>query len=137
LSTPRAFISFDFDNNQTEKTLFAGQATTDSPTPFTVADWSSKTTLPQGQWKALVKAKMAQTNMCIVLVGRWTASATGVAAEIAMASELDVPVLGVYVGGAIANSALPVGLLRSRTVPWTWPEVAVAVDRAMTEGKNR
>lgn len=46
MSDPRAFTSFDFDNNQTPKNLFVGQAKSDSPTPFTVHDWPSKTTLP-------------------------------------------------------------------------------------------
>jgi hypothetical protein len=135
-TTPRAFISFDFDNNETEKTLFAGQARSDSPTPFTVTDWSSKTALPQAEWEARIKEKMARTNMCIVLVGRSMSSATGVAKEIGMAADLDVPVFGVYVDGAGSGSTLPAGLPRNRTVAWTWPLVAAAVDRALTEGKN-
>jgi len=99
MADPRAFTSFDFDHNQTQKILFAGQAKSDSPTPFTVHDWSSKTTLPQAEWEKLIKSKMANTNMCIVLVGRSMASATGVAKEISMAKELNVPVFGVSLTG--------------------------------------
>ena len=58
MADPRAFLSFDFDHNETQKTLFMGQAKKDSPTPFTVEDWSSKSALPQAQWEALIKAKM-------------------------------------------------------------------------------
>lgn len=136
MANPRAFLSFDFDHDETSKMLFAGQAKEDSPTPFTVHDWSSKTSLPQAQWERLVKAKMAHTNMCIVLVGRFMATATGVAKEIAMAKELDVPVFGVYVDGAGTTSALPVGLQRNRTVVWKWNLVAAAVQQMMGEGKN-
>ena len=82
MADPRAFTSFDFDHNVVDKILFAGQAKSDSPTPFTVHDWSSKTTLPQAEWEKIIKSKMASTNMCIVLVGRSMASATGVAKEI-------------------------------------------------------
>lgn len=136
MADPRAFVSFDFDNNLTEKNLFAGQAKTDSPTPFTVHDWSSKTTLPQSQWEALIKKKMGSTNMCIVLVGKHMATATGVAKEIAMAKEKDVPVFGVYVGGAGTASTLPTGLQRNRTMAWRWKDIAAAVDQMMGEGKN-
>ncbi len=97
MSEPRAFVSFDFDNNQTEKVLFAGQAKKSSPTPFTVEDWSSKSSLPQATWEAEIKKKIGGTNMCIVLVGRHIRTAGGVAKEVAMALSQDVPVFGVYV----------------------------------------
>jgi hypothetical protein len=74
--------------------------------------------------------------MCIVLVGRFMASATGVAKEIVMAKEQDVPVFGVYVDGANIFSTLPFGLARNRTVPWDWKKIAAMVDQAITEGKN-
>ncbi|SHF78218.1 TIR domain-containing protein [Geodermatophilus nigrescens] len=136
MSDPRAFVSFDFDHDERSKILFVGQAKSDSPTPFTVHDWSSKTALPQAEWERLVKGKMASTNMCIVLVGRFMATATGVVKEIAMAKDLDVPVFGVYVDGAGSNSALPVGLQRNRTIAWKWDVIAAAVDQMMDEGKN-
>ncbi|MDQ2881441.1 MAG: TIR domain-containing protein [Actinomycetota bacterium] len=136
MADPRAFVSFDFDYNQTEKNLFAGQAKSDSPTPFTVQDWSSKSSLPQPTWEAEIKRKISRTHMCVVLVGTTIASATGVAKEIAMAKEQDVPVFGVYVGRATYTSALPTGLARSRTVPWDWGKIAAMVDQCMTEGKN-
>lgn len=136
MADPRAFVSFDYDNNVTQKVLFAGQAKSDSPTPFTVHDWSSKTQLPQAQWEKLIKEKMASTNMCIVLVGKSMGSATGVAKEIAMAKELNVPVFGVYVDGAGTSSTLPAGLQRNRTMTWDWKLIAAAVKQMMGEGKN-
>jgi len=42
MADPRAFVSFDFDHDETSRNLFAGQAKKDSPTPFTVQDWSSR-----------------------------------------------------------------------------------------------
>jgi hypothetical protein len=136
MATPRAFLSFDYDHNQTQKNLFAGQCKSESPTPFTVSDWSSKAPLPQAQWEAEIKKKISQTNMLIVLVGRSMSNATGVVKEIAMAKAQDVPILGVYVDGAGASSTLPTGLQRNRTVPWDWKKVAAAVRQMMTEGKN-
>lgn len=136
MADPRAFLSFDFEHNLTEKILFAGQATSDSPTPFTVEDWSSKVTLPQAEWEAMLKSKINNCHMLIVLVGKYMATATGVAKEIKMASDQNVPFFGVYVGGADESSTLPSGLARSRTVKWTWPNVGAAVKQMMREGKN-
>jgi hypothetical protein len=136
MADPRAFVSFDFDNNVTEKNLFAGQAKKDSPTPFTVQDWSSKSALPQASWEAEVAKKIAATNMCIVLVGRSISTAGGVAKEVAMAKAANVPVFGVYVDGAGPSSNLPAGLQRNRTMKWDWNLIAAAVDQMMGEGKN-
>lgn len=128
MPAPRAFVSFDFDHNLGEKNLFAGQAKSDSPTPFTVQDWSSKSSLPQATWEAEIKKKIGATDMCIVLVGKYMASAGGVAKEIRMATEQGVPVFGVYVAGANSTSNLPNGLPRTQTVPWDWNKIAAMVD---------
>jgi hypothetical protein len=136
VADPRAFVSFDFDNNLSEKNLFAGQAKSDSPTPFNAHDWSSKTVLPQAQWEALILQKLANTHMCIVLAGLHTSTATGVVKEIAMAKTLKVPVFGVYVGGAGTATALPLGLQRNRTMAWNWATIASAVNQMLGEGKN-
>ena len=136
MSDPRAFISFDVDHNSNERVLFAGQAK-NSKTPFSIQDWSSKSSLPQSQWEAIVKEKINKCNMAIVLVGKFMASATGVVKEIKMAKDQDVPVFGVYVGGANTNSNLPTGLPRNRTIKWDWPSIASAIDQVMGEGKNK
>lgn len=135
MADPRAFISFDFDHNETEKNLFVGQAK-NSRTPFSIADWSCKSALPQSQWEAELKAKINRCNMVIVLVGKYMASASGVAKEIKMAHDQDVPVFGVYVGGADTSSNLPAGLPRNRVIAWSWPNIAAAIDQMMGEGKN-
>ncbi|ATW51443.1 hypothetical protein CGZ69_30025 [Streptomyces peucetius subsp. caesius ATCC 27952] len=136
MADARAFVSFDFDHNQVQRILFSGQARKDSPTPFTVQDWSSKTVLPQAEWESMIKKKIANTHMCIVLVGRSMGSATGVAKEIAMAKELRVPTFGVYVDGASTSTVLPTGLQRNRTMVWRWDLIARAVIQMMGEGKN-
>jgi hypothetical protein len=135
MADPRAFISFDFDHDEYQRTLFAGQAK-NSKTPFAIENWSSKETLAQSQWQALINTKINNCHLMIVLVGRSMASATGVAKEIQMAKTNNVPFFGVYVDGATSATALPVGLPRNRTIPWTWPGVAAAIDQMMGEGKN-
>ena len=135
MADPRAFISFDFDHNEDEKTLFVGQSK-NSRTPFDIQDWSAKEAMPQSQWERIVKDKINRCNMVIVLVGKYMASATGVAKEIQMAKDQDVPIFGVYVGGANSQSTLPAGLQRNRTIDWDWQKIADMIDQMMKEGKN-
>ena len=136
MANPRAFISFDFDHNETEKNLFVGQSK-NSKSPFSIEDWSSKSSLPQSQWEELIENKINKCNMLIVLSGRTMASATGVSKEITMAKNQDVPVFGVYVDGANTSSNLLSGLARNRTISWNWDSIANAIDQMMTEGKNK
>jgi hypothetical protein len=136
MADPRAFISFDFDHNEMEKNLFVGQAK-NSRTPFSIEDWSSKSSLPQSHWERLIASKINKCNVLIVLVGKTMVSAIGVAKEIAFAKEADVPVFGVYVGGADTSSTLPAGLQRNRTISWEWDRIADAIDQTMKERKNR
>lgn len=136
MADPRAFISFDFDHDETEKNLFVGQSK-NSKTPFSIEDWSSKSLLPQSEWEKLIKGKINKCNMLIVLSGQTMASATGVSKEITMAKDRDVPVFGVYVDGANSSSNLPKGLARNRTISWKWDDIASAIDQMMGEGKNK
>lgn len=136
MANPRAFISFDYDNNSGEKLYFAGQAK-NSRTPFNIEDWSSKTSLPQKEWEQLIKDKINKCNFLIVLVGKKTHSATGVVKEIEFAKSQNVPIFGVYVGGANSSTELPAGLQRNRTIDWDWEKIASAIDQVMKEGKNK
>lgn len=136
MADPRAFISFDFDHNETEKILFVGQSK-NSKTPFSIHDWSAKSSMPQAEWEAIIKDKINKSNMLIVLSGKTMASATGVAKEIQMAKDQNVPVFGIYVDGADTSSNLPTGLQRNRTIAWNWNGIASAVDQMMGEGKNQ
>ena len=135
MADPRAFISFDYDNNRTERTLFVGQIK-NSRTPFSAEDWSSKATLPQSTWEKQLKDKIGRCHLMIVLVGKSMASATGVRKEITFANAHDVPFFGVYVDGANRNTTLPTGLARNRTISWDWDNIASAIDQMMKEGKN-
>lgn len=135
-STPRAFLSFDFDHDEKFKLYFAGQGVKDSPTPYTIGDWSSKSSLPQDEWEELIAAKIRKCHILIVLVGRHMGSATGVGKEIQFAKDANVPVFGVYVDDANSSSTLPAGLPRSRVVGWHWKDIAAMIEQAMREGKN-
>lgn len=135
MADPRAFISFDFDNNAGERLYFCGQAK-NSRTPFSIADWSSKEVLPHAQWEKLIADKIGRTNLLIVLVGKYTYNAIGVRKEIAIAKACNVPVFGVLVGGATTTTPLPAGLASARVIAWEWEKIASAINQMMKEGKN-
>lgn len=135
MANPRVFISFDFDNNSGERIYFSGQAK-NSRTPFNIEDWSSKSVLPEKVWEQQLKIKINKCHILVVLVGSKTSSATGVVKEISFAKEQNLPVFGVYVGGANSTTALPSGLQRNRTISWNWEGIAKAIDQLMAEGKN-
>lgn len=136
MAAPRAFISFDFDNNEAHRNLFAGQCSKDSPTPFSAQDWSSKEALPQSQWERLINEKIGRCHFMVVLVSPTAHRAIGVAKEIAMARAQNVPYFGVYVAGANYATPLPQGLQRDRCIDWDWNGISGAVRQVMREGKN-
>lgn len=136
MADPRAFISFDYDHDETEKNLFVGQSK-NSKTPFSIQDWSAKSSMPQHQWETIVEEKINKCNMLIVLSGQTMASARGVSKEITMAKSNNVPVFGVYVDDANSSSNLPSGLARNRVIKWNWDLIASAIDQMMGEGKNK
>lgn len=132
---PRAFISFDFDNDEMQRMLFIGQSR-NSRTPFNIQDWSSKEHLPQRTWEQTIEDKISRCHMVIVLVGPRTYTAIGVKKEIEMAQRKNVPYFGIYVGGAGATTPLPTGLSRNRVIGWSWDAIARAVNQMTSEGKN-
>jgi len=135
MADPRSFVSFDFDHDESQRMLFVGQCK-NSRTPFSAQDWSSKSVLAQSQWQTLIADKISRCHLMIVLVGRSMGSASGVAKEIQMAKDKNVPYFGVYVDGAGTSNTLPAGLARNRTISWKWDAIANAIDQVMTEGKN-
>ncbi len=136
MTNPRGFVSFDIDHNENEKKLFIGQAKNEK-TPFSFEDWSSKSALPQSQWEMIIKDKINKCNFVVVLVGKYMATATGVVKEITFAKDCNVPIFGVYVGGAGTSNNLPTGLQRNRTIDWNWAQIASAINQMMEEGKNK
>lgn len=136
MADPRAFVSFDFDHNVTEKTLFIGQSK-NSRTPFSIEDWSAKSSMPENEWEKIVEDKIKKCNMIIVLVGKYMASAIGVKKEIQMAQNNNVPIFGVYVDEANTSSNLPDVLPRSSVIKWEWGKIADKIDEMMEKGKNK
>ena len=81
------FISFDYDNDAALKDLLVGQAA-NSRSPFFIADWSIKKAT--NGWKIDAKRRIQRSRVVIVICGRHTSKAVGVATEIEIAKEVGV-----------------------------------------------
>ena len=82
----RVFVSFDFDNDKVLKDFIVGQSKLPD-SPFEVADWSMKEAAPQRNWKDEARARIARSDIVVVMVGPKTHAAPGVLAEVEMARD--------------------------------------------------
>lgn len=83
----RAFVSFDYDHDLGIKGALLAQSKL-SDSPFAIADWSIKEASPT--WKSEARSRIRRSDLVIVLCGRHTHTATGVAEELKMAQEEDI-----------------------------------------------
>ncbi len=132
----KVFVSFDIENDEVEMELFKGMVFK-SRMPLVVAAWSARSTMKPERWERIVKEKINECQIFIVLSGKRMAVASNVSTEIAMARELSVPVFGIYVNQAGRGSPLPKGLALSRTMAWDWRRIDEAIKLGLREGKNK
>lgn len=128
MAKKRVFISFDFDNDLSQKNLLVGQAKLPD-SPFDLADWSSKEHLT-GDWKAKIRAKLAYVDVVCILCGRNMHTATGVAQELAMARELRIPyfLLAAYSGNGITRPTTATA--SDKVYEWNWPNLKLLIGGA-------
>ena len=89
MAKKRAFISFDFDHDNGLRGSFVSQAKR-SDSPFNITDWSVKEPINE-KWKKKVRDIIRRTDLTIVICGRYTHTAKGVAAELAITREENKP----------------------------------------------
>jgi hypothetical protein len=112
----RAFISFDYDSDARLKDLLVGQAK-NPDSPFEIADWSIKQA--SGDWKAQARKRIKASGLVIVLCGKQTHGATGVAVELGVAQEEHIPCF--MLAGYKTGSTRPTTARTSdKMYEWTW-----------------
>lgn len=89
MSKKRVFISFDYDHDETLKTLLVGQSK-HQDSPFELTDWSIKESIT-GDWKAKARTRIKSVDIVAVICGEHTNTATGVSAELTIAQEENIP----------------------------------------------
>lgn len=115
----KVFISFDFDNDRFLRDSLIGQCKYNG-TPFDMEDWSVKEPWIQSEWKESCLSKIRRCDLVIVMVGEKTYTCSGVKAEIEMAKEARVPVVGIK-GYTNKDCPRPGGL--EGFYKWTWENV--------------
>lgn len=114
----RAFISFDYHNDEGAKIMLAGQAKhAESPFDFTDASVDDHLT---GDWKDKVRRRIANADIVIVLCGEKTNTATGVATELQIAKQLGKPyfLLWAYSGKTCTKPTS--ASADDKIYNWTW-----------------
>ncbi len=128
MAKKRAFISFDFDNDEDIRTLLAGQAK-HPDSPFDFYDRSVKEPMT-GDWRAKVKGRINNTDLTIVICGERTNTAHGVAEELNITRELSKPYF-LLAGRADKTCVKPTSAYTTDKVyKWTWDNLKALIDGA-------
>lgn len=125
MTKKRAFISFDYHNDQGAKRMLAGQAALPD-SPFDFKDNSVDDHLT-GDWQEKVKRRMDNVDVVIVLCGEKTHTARGVAAELRIAKEKNKPY---FLLAAYSNKTCtkPTSASESdKLYEWTWPNLKALI----------
>jgi hypothetical protein len=117
MSKTKCFISFDYDNDATLKEFLIGQSKHED-SPFEISDWSIKEA--SFNWQSEARGRIKQSDVVIVICGRNTHMATGVAKELKIAQEegTDYFLLAGYSDG---GNTKPTSVKVSDSIyKWTW-----------------
>jgi len=126
MATKRAFISFDFDNDEDLRTLLVGQSK-NQDTPFTIQDWSVKEPMT-GDWKEKVRTRIRKTDLTIVICGEYTHTASGVSAELSITREEKHSYFLLW-GRASKTCTKPKSADPSDKIyKWTWDNLKALID---------
>jgi hypothetical protein len=125
MTKKRAFISFDYDNDEFLKIALVGQSKNED-SPFELADWSIKEHIDKN-WKAKARDRIKAVDVVVVICGKHTDAATGVSAELEIAKEEGVPYF-LLAGYSDKNNVKPTAASASdKMYEWTWPNLKVLI----------
>ena len=128
MASKRAFISFDYDNDQDLRTLLVGQAK-NSDSPFSISDWSVKEPMA-GDWKAKVRQRIRSTDLSIVICGENTHTANGVATELAISREEGNPYFLLRGRNGKTCRKPTTAKQTDKVYNWTWENLKKLIDGA-------
>ena len=121
----RAFISFDFDNDEDLRNALVGQSKM-SDLPFEIADYSVKEPM-EGDWEEKVRKRIRMTHLTIVICGEYTDKARGVAVELEITREEQKPYFMLW-GRPDKQCKKPTTALSTDTIyKWTWENLKLLI----------
>jgi hypothetical protein len=118
----RVFVSFDYDNDDDVRKMLLGQAK-NRDTLFSFEDWSIKQETKG--WKEDARKRIRRCEAVIVICGLQTHHAVGVAQEVEIARDEDVP-FHLLRGRKIGTCRRPQGTswMWDTMHDWTWKDIA-------------
>ena len=121
----RAFISFDFDNDEELRNSLVEQAKLPD-SPFSIADYSLRVPLTE-KWKAEARYSIRRADLTIVICGEHTDTAKGVAAELTITQEEGKPYF-LLKGRPHKTCKKPAMALRTDEIyTWTWKNLKLLI----------
>lgn len=121
MTQKRAFISFDFDNDKQLRGSLISQAR-DSKLPFNLVDRSVYEPFSE-KWRAQIRDLIRKSDLVIVICGRYTHQAKGVAAEVSIARELNKPYF-LLAGYRKGKCQKPANALKTDAIHrWKWKKL--------------
>ena len=114
----KVFVSFDYDNDYTQKFLLVGQSIL-KQSPFEFTDSSIKQEI-ENNWEVKARQKISNCDVVLVLCGKKTHLAKGVSREIEIAREVGK---SYYLVNAYGDSSAtrPSAAYSWETIyDWTW-----------------
>ncbi len=124
MAQTRVFISFDYDHDLDLKNFLVGQAKNEDA-PFEIADWSVKTASPG--WKAEARRRIRAADVVVILCGQYTHTATGVATELTIAQDEDIPYF-LLKGRKDKTCTKPTSAKSSdKMYRWTWENLKLLI----------
>lgn len=122
----KVYICFDYEHDYELKECLVGQAK-NPDSPFEIADVSIKQEIPS-KWKDYARKKIKNSDIVIVLCGRYTDTATGVAAELSITQEESKPYF-LLCGRSDGNVRKPKNAMSSDKIyKWTWDNLKILIN---------
>ena len=122
----RAFISFDFDNDEELRGALVGQAR-NPDSPFEIADCSIKEPIEE-KWKERARSQIRAADLVIIICGENTDTAKGVAAEMTITREEQKPYFLLW-GRPHGNCKKPAMALKTDEIyTWSWESLKVLIE---------
>lgn len=122
----KIFISFDYDHDEELKRALVAQAK-NSDSPFSINDMSIKEAIDEN-WKKYARVRIRQCDIVIVICGRNTDTARGVAAELTITQEEKVPYF-LLCGRSDGNVRKPTSALKTDSIyKWTWENLKILIE---------
>ena len=118
MPTKSAFISFDFDHDNSLRGDLVAQAERHD-SPFSITDWSVRYRIEEG-WKKEVGDRIRRADLTIVICGEHTHQAKGVEAEVTMVQQSGKPYF-LLKGRSDKTCTRPKSAPKKKKIhPWTW-----------------